>query len=312
MICMETAVYIFAGFLDSGKTTALQESLLKTPKSDDVKSIIICTEEGEEEYREEELKQLCIDVVKVENEEDFTEAFLKKTAEEYMPENVFIEYNGMWDLKAFVDKAMPKGWYIANIFCLVDAGTYEIYLKNMRQTLMNPLSVADVILFNRCVEGFEKGKVRRSLKILNNRAELFFIKPNGSIDYDMDEFFLPDKQGIINITDEVFCSWFVDCIENTDKYYGKKVRFRGMVTRGKGLARNQFYVGRYVAVCCQEDAQFVGFIAESERELPLDGDWIEVEARIGKGEIAGNRVIILLQIMDMMRMEAPTDIFLYF
>lgn len=62
---METAVYIFAGFLNSGKTTALQESLLKTVKTNNVKSIIICTEEGEEEYRMEELKSLCIDVVEV-------------------------------------------------------------------------------------------------------------------------------------------------------------------------------------------------------------------------------------------------------
>ena len=66
----------------------------------------------------------------------------------------------------------------------------------------------------------------------------------------MDEFFLPDEKGTIDVTDEVFCSWFVDCIENTDKYYGKKVRFSGIVTRGKGLAWNQFYVGRYIAVCC--------------------------------------------------------------
>lgn len=309
---METAVYIFAGFLNSGKTTALQESLLKTVKTNNVKSIIICTEEGEEEYRMEELKSLCIDVVEVENEEDFTEEFLEKTVEEYMPENVYIEYNGMWDLKAFLDITMPKGWYIANIFSLVDAGTYEIYLKNMRQTLMNPLSVSDVILFNRCGDGFQKGKIRRSLKILNSRAELFFIKPNGSIDYDMDEFFLPDEKGTIDVTDEVFCSWFVDCIENTDKYYGKKVRFSGIVTRGKGLAWNQFYVGRYIAVCCQEDAQFVGFIAESETELPMDGDWIEIEARIEQGEIAGKRMIILLKIIDMRKMEVPGEIFLYF
>lgn len=80
----------------------------------------------------------------------------------------------MWDLKTFINKELPDGWYYATIFSLVDATTYEVYLQNMRQTLMNPLSVSDVILFNRFDESFSKGDVRRALKILNNRAEVRF------------------------------------------------------------------------------------------------------------------------------------------
>ena len=309
---MATSVFVFTGFLDSGKTTALQGSLLRRIDSEIGKAVIICTEEGDEEYKSNELSEQGISIVNVEEPEDFTEEFLADIAEEYEPDRVFVEYNGVWNLKAFLDMTLPAGWYVTNVFGLVDASTYDMYLKNMRQTIMEPLKEADVILFNRCGENFKKGETRRTLKLINNRAQIFFADMDGSVDDGVEELLLEDESVSINVTEDIFCQWFIDCIENTDKYYGKKVRFSAMVNKGSGLKESQFYIGRYAAICCEADAQFIGFIAEYDGEIPKEGAWVLIEAEIQKGEIDGKQLIILLKVQEMQIMEKTENIYLYF
>ncbi|MCR4728368.1 MAG: hypothetical protein K5796_06950 [Lachnospiraceae bacterium] len=309
---IEKPVFIFAGFLESGKTTALQGTLLKTRTKDEGKALIICTEEGEEEYRIDDLESLGISVACVSEEEEFTAGLLRDLDARFSPESIYIEFNGMWDIKAFRSLSLPDGWFIANILSLVDASTYDLYLKNIRQTIMTPLSVSDVILFNRCGDSFKKSDVRRSLKVLNGRAEVYFTRKDGSIDDTFDELTIKDENGVINIDETLFCPWFVDTVENAEKYYGKTVSFTGMVTRGRELKDNQFYLGRYAMICCPEDAKFIGFVAESEGKVPADGDWVIAQARIDKGEISGNRQVILLCVEKFRKISAPEERFVFF
>ena len=308
----ETNVFIFAGFLDCGKTTALQGLLLREDNAYKDRTVIICTEFGENEYYKPWLENQNIPLINIEEEEDLSTEKLNEIADEFEPEFVFIEFNGMWDLKAFLEKPLPEDWYIVNIFSLVDASMYDIYLKNMRQTIMNPLCVSDVILFNRCDDDFKKGDVRRSLKLLNPRADVFFTKKDGSVDNELDEFIIEDSDGIIKIEEDIFSQWFVDCIENTDKYYGKKVCFKGKVSSGAGLKENQFYIGRYAVVCCEADAQFIGFLAEYDEKKPENGEWIEITATLEKGEVEGNKSVIVLKAENCKTAEPPDIVYLYF
>ncbi|MEE3496000.1 MAG: hypothetical protein VZR06_12630, partial [Butyrivibrio sp.] len=101
-------------------------------------------------------------------------------------------------------------------------------------------------------------------------------------------------------------------IEDTDKYYGKTVRFTALITGGNGLGSNQFYAGRYAAICCAEDAQYIGFVAKYDGEIPKNGDWVILEARIAKGQRADNKLVILLVVNKLTKIEAPEDRFLYF
>ncbi|MCR4745123.1 MAG: hypothetical protein K5894_07820 [Lachnospiraceae bacterium] len=308
----EVAVFIFAGFLESGKTTALQGMLINKREIIDGKALIISTEDGVEEYSKEELKKLDLELLEVEDEDAFTLEYLKDIDKRYSPDTVCIEFNGIWDLKTFINRELPDDWYFATIFSFVDARTYDIYLQNMRQTLMNPLSVSDVIMFNRCEEDFHRENVRRALKILNSRAEVFFTGKDGSITNVTDEILIPEKNGILEVDSSLFCQWFVDCVENTDKYYGKRVRFTALVSRGRGLKSDQIYVGRYAAVCCAEDAQFIGFIAQKNDEEIKDGDWIEIEAVVKYGELDSNRRIILLNAREIIKIDPPEVKLLYF
>ena len=93
----EIPIYLFTGFMDSGKTTLIKETLLENGFADQGKSLIICCEDGEVEYDEAELKKINASLVMVENEEDFTADFLNAINMKYLPDQVFIEYNGTWE-----------------------------------------------------------------------------------------------------------------------------------------------------------------------------------------------------------------------
>ena len=45
----EIPIYLFTGFMDSGKTTLIKETLLENGFADQGKSLIICCEDGEVE-----------------------------------------------------------------------------------------------------------------------------------------------------------------------------------------------------------------------------------------------------------------------
>ena len=62
----EIPIYLFTGFMDSGKTTLIKETLLENGFADQGKSLIICCEDGEVEYDEAELKKINASLVMVE------------------------------------------------------------------------------------------------------------------------------------------------------------------------------------------------------------------------------------------------------
>ena len=94
---MDIPVYLFTGFMDSGKTSLITQTLQENDFGIGSRSLIIACEDGDEEYDEEALEKNKITVVGVESEEEFTEEYLKDCDETIKPDQVFIEYNGTWE-----------------------------------------------------------------------------------------------------------------------------------------------------------------------------------------------------------------------
>ena len=86
----EIPVYLFTGFMDSGKTTLIRQTLLENHFGDGAKTLLIVCEDGDVEYDEDELAKINTKILMVEKEEDFTEALLKNSSLQYMPDLVFI------------------------------------------------------------------------------------------------------------------------------------------------------------------------------------------------------------------------------
>ena len=74
----EVPVFMFNGFLDSGKTTFIQ-SILENPEfSNGIPTLLVICEEGEEEYHPERFAKGKVTFYNVENEEDLEPYPLEK------------------------------------------------------------------------------------------------------------------------------------------------------------------------------------------------------------------------------------------
>lgn len=115
---------------------------------------LLCCEEGETEYDPKVLFNVF--TYTVDDPAQLTPEFFKKLEKQYRPKQVIIEFNGMWSFEPLYREGLPTNWILYQIMCLVDATTFEPYLRNMGQLMMEKILNADMIIFNRCNEELRK------------------------------------------------------------------------------------------------------------------------------------------------------------
>lgn len=277
----EIPVYLFTGFMDSGKTTLVKDTLFNQGFVEEGKTLLICCEDGDEEYDQAELKKNFVSFVTIEKEEDFNADNLKRIQEEYTPEQVFIEYNGTWGMDTILEVDLPKYWTVVQQLATVDSNTFEMYLNNMRAMIMEQLFSADVVIFNRCDDNVDKGKFRRNVKALNRKAQLVYEREDGSLDERPEELPFDISADHLEISDADYAIWYMDCLENPKKYEGKTVSFLGLVFNPDKLKKGIMVPGRFAMTCCVDDITFIGFKTkyDKENEIPHKS-WIKIKAEI--------------------------------
>ena len=67
---MEIPVYLFTGFMDSGKTSLIKDTLFDSGFNEGNKTLLIVCEDGDEEYEHDECYRNNVVKVEIENEED--------------------------------------------------------------------------------------------------------------------------------------------------------------------------------------------------------------------------------------------------
>lgn len=281
---MELPVYMITGFLESGKTSFILDTISDKQFTRGQHTLIIACEEGEVEYAPDILKAAKADVEYIEDEEDFNEERLSALVKKYRPTQIMLEYNGMWSLRTMAQKA-PKDWIFYQIFMFVDHSKYQIYMNNMRQLLSDNFSIADIVVFNRCEKNaVDKKTLRRSIKALNPRIDMMFEYTDGSIEQGFqgdDEMPYDLNADPIDVVHDDFGLWYIDTMSNTERYIGKNCRVRGMVFRASNVPKGYFVISRRAMTCCADDIQVVGILVKSSEEGKFkDGDWVEVTGKI--------------------------------
>ena len=277
---MDIPVYLVAGFLDGGKTNFIN-GILEDGFAREEKTLLICCEEGEEEYNPNALDNVT--VVTVEDEEDLKCSWLKELEKIHRPKQVIIEYNGMWKIERLYRDVLPANWVLYQIMSFVESSTFEVYAKNMGQLMMEKVMNADLLVFNRCTEELSRTLRGRNLRMVNRQAEIFLEFEDGtSEDYVNDDTPPFDlSQPVIDIPDDDYGVWFVDVMDNPERYAGKEVHMKLVMCHSKQYP-GIHCPGRFAMVCCEDDIQFLGLIAKGEGlDQYNNHDWIEVTARMG-------------------------------
>jgi len=286
----ETPVYIFLGFLESGKTKFIQETMEDKRFDSGEKTLLLVCEEGEIEYDESKFAVKNYIVRHIEKEEELTEAKLTGLQLEFGIERVIVEYNGMWLMQSFFN-AMPEGWLINQIMTFVDSSTFLSYNANMRQQTFDKIQYTEMVVFNRFdPERDDKLQFHKTVRGISRRCDIVYEEANGKTELDDIEDPLPFDLNaeIVDIEDRDYALFYRDLAENTGNYEGKTLRFKGLVACDKRLPEGTFVIGRHIMTCCEADIQYSGLACVNSKPIQLKTkDWAIIQAKVS---IENNRI----------------------
>ena len=307
-------LYLITGFLDSGKTTLLTDTLNMDYFNDGQRTVLLMCEDGEEEYDPQQLSHRNCRLVPIENQEQLTTEFLQEVDRRYQPERVLLEYNGMWPIDILRELKLPKGWGLYQAIDVIDATTFEMYRNNMQSMIMDMVMEADMVLFNRCTEDMPMAGWKRSIRATNRMCEIVFENEMGE-ELEVEDI-LPYslEEPHIDLEDDDYGIWYLDIQEHPERYVGKTITYKAQAMTGMKLPKGTFVPGRNAMTCCEEDIRFFGFLCKYDKSRSLKkGEWITVTAEI-KWEDAtvydGEGVVLYAQSVE--KAERPEDPLVYF
>jgi hypothetical protein len=278
---MPVPMYVFTGFLDSGKTKFIQETLEDERFNAGERTLLLVLEEGDEEYDLSSYPHDCVYLETAEYEDlnkDMLQALLKK----HRAERVVVELNGMHMAADFYNQT-PDDWQIAQEVMFADSRTFISYNANMRALVVDKLSGAQMVIFNRMEKGADIMPFHKIARAVNRRVEIVYDYTDGSTHYDDIEDPLPFdiNAPIVEIKDEDYALFYRDITEEPKKYMGKTVRFKGQVARLRKEKDGMFAPGRFVMTCCQADITFMGIPCKYAESVQLHArDWVTVTATV--------------------------------
>ena len=280
---VEKPVYLFAGFLEAGKTRFIN-SILADGFAKEERTVLLCCEEGEMEYDDAVLDNVT--VVTVEDFDEIDRAFFDELDRRYDPEQVLIEWNGMWPMQKLIEEDLPDHWLLYQVMTVVESATFETYVRNMGQIMMEKVINADMLVFNRCTPALAQALRERNLRMVNRRCEMFLEYTDGTVepyaDPDASAFDLSEDE--ITVADHDYGVWFVDIMDHPERWVGKRVNIKLVMCHSRQFP-GVCCPGRFAMVCCEDDVQFLGLIAEGDGLTDYaNHDWVNITADVALEE----------------------------
>ena len=276
---MAFPVFIINGFLDSGKTTFIIDTLKNDGFYKQGTTLLLVCEEGEVEYDKKELESYNVYVETFDDVEGFNPEKLYELTENLHPDRIVIESNTMWDQSKV---KFPSSFQVAQIVSFIDFSTFGVYYNNMRQIFVDNLRFSDLVVINRCDNPEDLVQYQTSLKLINGNAQWIAMNSKGEVQeafeaplpYDIDA-------DVIKVEDEHYGRWYIDTFDHKERYNGKTVEFNGLMLRSRKLPKGTGVLGRYALTCCDKDMQFYGHLCIINNEIKIKSKtWVKVVAVI--------------------------------
>lgn len=279
---MPIPVYGFTGFLEAGKTKFIQETLEDPRFNAGERTLLLVCEEGEEEYDSSSYPHKCVYQEVIDDLDALTVEDLSAMAKKHHAQRVVVELNGMRMAGDFYSK-MPQDWQIAQEVMFADSNTILSYNANMRQLVVDKLSGAEMVVFNRVPLGADIMPFHKLARAVNRRIDIVYDYVDGSTQFDEIEDPLPFdiNASTIEIQDQDYALFYRDITEEPKKYDRKTVRFKAQVAKLRREKDGMFAPGRFVMTCCAEDITFMGIPCKWAAGAQLKPrSWVTVTARV--------------------------------
>ncbi len=278
---IQIPVYVFTGFLDSGKTKFIQETLEDPRFNAGERTLLLVCEEGEEEYDFSSYPSQNV-YLEVVDQQTITPKQLQDLGKKHKIQRVVAELNGMHLVGDFYGR-LPKDWVVAQEVMFADSTTFLTYNANMRNLVMDKLVGGQMIVFNRLTPGQDTMPLHKIVRAANRRMDILYDYTDGTTAFDELEDPLPFdiNAPVIMVNDADYALWYRDITEEPQKYDGKTVSFKGQVANLRRERDTMFAPGRFVMTCCEEDIQFMGIPCKYEKVKSLAArSWVSVTAKI--------------------------------
>lgn len=275
-------VYLFTGFLESGKTKFIQETLEDKRFNNGERTLLLVCEEGEEEYAPDQFYGKNVFIRQVESEEELTSENLTDWLAQTKSTRAVVEYNGMWMLDTLYN-AMPESWVVYQEFMFADAATFLTYNANMRQLTYDKLKSCELVVFNRFRKEMDKMPFHKIVRGASRRTDIAYEYASNKVEYDDIEDPLPYDvtAPVIEIKDSDYAIWYRDLSENPKIYEGKTVSMKLRALTRKKLPAGTFIVGRHIMTCCVQDTQFAALVCQWDKADTVTNDsWMTLTAQI--------------------------------
>ena len=295
-------VYLFVGQLESGKTKFIQETMEDPQFDSGDKTLLLVCEDGEIEYDPSRFAFGGVHVAQIEDKSELTQENLAALAEKSGCGRVLVEYNGMWLLQDLYD-AMPDNWVVFHCLATADGTTIKTYAGDnaMRALLLDKLRASELLVVNRAEavnDDESRQLIHKLVRQASRRCDIAYEFKDGSVGYDD----IPDplpfdiNAPVVEIPAEFFGVWYMDCMDEMEKYDGKTVKFLAQVCQTNRAGKGCFVPGRFAMTCCVQDIQFVGFPCKYDDYKNLEQrSWITLTAKVNvkyhpiyKGQTAGS------------------------
>ena len=278
---VQIPVYSFTGFLDSGKTKFIQETLEDPRFNDGERTLLLVFEEGEEEYDFSTYPKQNV-WLEVLDQQTVTTKELQALQKKYKAQRIVAELNGMQQVGDLYMK-FPEGWVVAQEVMFADSTTFLQYNANMRNLVMDKLMGAQMVVFNRLEKGADVMPFHKIARAASRRVDILYDYTDGSTEFDEIEDPLPFdiNAPVICINDDDYAIWYRDCTEEPEKYDGKTVCFKAQVAMLRRDKNGMFAPGRFVMTCCADDIQFCGIPCRYDKPQELESrSWVMVTAKV--------------------------------
>ena len=274
-------VYVFTGFMDSGKTKFIQETLEDPRFNDGERTLLLVFEEGEEEYDFTTYPHKSV-YMQVLDQETVTTKELAALTRKYKTDRIVMELNGMQQVGDLYMR-FPEEWVVAQEVMFADATTFMAYNANMRNLVMDKLVGAQMVVFNRLTPGADTMPFHKIARAANRKIDILYDYTDGTTSFDdiVDPLPFDINAPVIEIKDEDYALWYRDVTEEPQKYDGKTVKFKAQVAMLKRDKDHMFAPGRFVMTCCVEDIEFCGVPCRYDKPRELESrSWVMVTAKI--------------------------------
>lgn len=274
-------VYVFTGFLDSGKTKFIQETLEDPRFNAGERTLLLVFEEGEEEYDFSAYPHQNV-FLEILDQQSVTTKELQALAKKHKAQRVVAELNGM-QLVGDLYTRFPEDWAVAQEVMFADSTTFMTYNANMRNLVMDKLVGAQMVVFNRLEPGADTMPLHKVARAASRRIDILYDFTDGSTTFDdvVDPLPFDIEAPIIQVKDEDYALWYRDVTEEPEKYDGKTVCFKGQVAMLRREKDGMFAPGRFVMTCCADDIQFCGIPCRYQGSKALESrSWVQVTAKI--------------------------------